>query len=148
MTTVKVSVPIKPITLTLDVHVEFDTAKDDHFDIKIDSMRRILNSDAPAEERYGQEQVSVSINGAEPTLMLSSDFIKKMYVINKFYGMKNIKRSAHGFAVEEHKSFYEFAEHQRDELCVLLFGDDEEPAYSDSYTLNVLFGIICDVNLH
>lgn len=148
MSTVKVSVPIKPITLTLDVHVEFDTAKDEHFDIKIDSIRRTLNPDAPAGERYGEEQVSVSINGAEPTLMLSTDFIKKMYVINRFYGMKNIKRSAHGFAVEEHKSFYEFNEHQRDELCVLIYGDDDDPDYADSFILNVLFGIICDVNLH
>ena len=146
MSTTKVSVPVKPITLNLDIHVEFDTAKDVHYDVKIGFISRKLH------ETEWQEEVSVSINGAEPTLMLTLDFIKKMYVITKFYSMKDIKRSACGMNVEEYESFYEFREHWKDDMCPLFWGEDvhdeDEPPFDDKDTLYALFGLRVNVLLY
>ena len=147
MSATKVSVPAKPTTLDLDVRVQFVTAKGNHYDIKIGFISR------RASELGLVEEVSVSINAEKPTLMLTLDFIKKMYVINKFYGMKDITRSACGMNVEEYESFYEYTEHWKDNMCPLFWGKDvhdeyDPPCESDKDNLYALFGLRLNVELY
>ena len=135
-------------TLPLNVVVEFKTVKGKEFVIHLDTLTK-TTAYGPGREAERREETVIGKFNLVPFTMLETDFIKKMYTLLHFYGMKDIRRSCHGEHEETHEIFHDFSEHARDDYITSFSGpDDEDADYGNSDILRILFGLHLNSELY